>query len=62
MQDLVLGPVEFCEVHMDPSLMPIQVLLDGISSLWYVDCNTQLGVISKPAEKSLPPIPKTYRK
>ena len=38
---------------MDPVLQPVQVPLDGIPSLYCIDCTTQPGVISKLAEDSL---------
>ena len=55
-QDLALGLVESHEVHASPSLMPVQVPLDGIPSLQCVDHTTRLGVIGKLAEGVLNPI------
>jgi len=54
-QDLALGLVELHEVHTGPPLKPVQVALDGITSLQSVDRTTQLGVISKLAEDALHP-------
>ncbi|KAJ7399076.1 hypothetical protein BTVI_118605 [Pitangus sulphuratus] len=50
LQHLALGPVELHEVCIGPPLKPVKVSLDGIPSLEYVNCTTQLGVISKLAE------------
>ncbi|KAK4816395.1 hypothetical protein QYF61_016712 [Mycteria americana] len=49
-QDLVLGLVEPHEVHMGPLLKLVQVPLDDIPSLRYVNNTTQIGVIFKFAE------------
>ena len=43
------------EVRTDPPLKPVQVPLDGILSLRFVDCTTQLGVVGKLAEGALSP-------
>ena len=56
MQDFTLGIVEIHEVCLGPPLKPVKVPLDGIPSLQYVDCTTQLGAISKLAECALNPI------
>ena len=53
MQDLALVFVEPHDVFLGPLLEPVQVSLNGIPSLWCVDCTTQLGVISKLAESAL---------
>ena len=42
MQDLALGLVDLYEICMGPPLKPVQLLLDGMHSLQYVDCTTQL--------------------
>lgn len=55
MQDLALGLVELHEVGMGPPLQHAQVPLDGISSLYHVSCDTQLGVICKLADSALNP-------
>ena len=52
-QDLAFSPVELCEVHMGPTLKPVQVPLDGIPSFQGVDGATQLDVIGKLAEGTL---------
>jgi len=54
-QDLALGLVESHGVHMSPLLELVQVPLDGILSLRYVDHTTQLGVICRLAEGALDP-------
>jgi len=46
-QDLALSLVELHEVRIGPPLNPVQVPLDGIPSLQYVDRTAQLGVIGK---------------
>jgi len=53
MQDLALSLVESHEVHAGPVLQLVQVPLDGIPSLWCVNCTTLLGVICKLAEGAL---------
>ena len=55
MQDLACGFVEPHEAHLSPLLKPFQVPLDGIPSLWCVNCTPQLGVISKLTEGALDP-------
>ena len=55
MQDLALGLVDPHEVHTGPLLQLVQVSLDGIPSLRYVDRTTRLGVICKLAEGILNP-------
>jgi len=40
---------------MGPPLKPVQIPLDNISSLWHVNCTTQLGIICKLAEDALNP-------
>jgi len=50
-QDLTLGLVEPHEVHTGQLLRLVQVPLDAILSFWHVTCTSQLGVISKLAEK-----------
>ena len=52
-QDLAFGFVELQGVHLGSLLKPVQLPLCGIPSLWYVDCTSQLGVISKLAEGAL---------
>ncbi|KAK4828770.1 hypothetical protein QYF61_000795 [Mycteria americana] len=54
-QDPALGLVEPHEVHTGSPLKPVKVPLDGIPSLQHVECATQLGVVSKPAEGALNP-------
>ncbi|XP_064913828.1 translin-associated protein X isoform X3 [Columba livia] len=54
-QDLALCFVEPHEVHTGPLLKLVQVPLDDILSLRYVNCITQLGVIHKLAEGALNP-------
>ena len=54
-QDLAFGFVEPHEVYLGPLLMPVQVPLDDILSLWCADLTPQLGVISKPDEGALDP-------
>jgi len=54
-QDLTLGLVELCKVHISPLLQPVQVTLDGILSLRHVNCTSQLGVTCKLAEGTLNP-------
>jgi len=39
--------------HKGPLLKLVQVPLDGILSLWHVDCTAQLGVTCKLAEGAL---------
>jgi len=45
--------VETYEVHLGLLFKPVQVSLDGISSLGHVSCSPQLGVIHKVAESAL---------
>lgn len=47
-QDLALGFVDLHKVHVHTLLKTVQVSLDGIPSLQYVNC-TQLSVICIPA-------------
>ena len=54
-QDLALGLVELHEFHMGSLLQPVKVPLDGILSLKYIKCTTQLGVICKFAKGALDP-------
>ena len=54
-QNLSLGLVELHEVLASAPLQLMQVPLDGLSSCWYVNCTTQLGVISKLAGSALHP-------
>ena len=53
MQDLALGLVELHVVGMGPPLKHVQVPLDGILSLYHVNCTTQLGIVCKLAEGAL---------
>ncbi|PKU40781.1 testosterone 17-beta-dehydrogenase 3 [Limosa lapponica baueri] len=53
--DLAPGLVELHDVHVVLPLKPVEVPLDGISSLKYVNCSSQLGVIHKFAEGALNP-------
>lgn len=50
LQDLAVRPIEFHEVCMSPLLKPIQVPLDGTSSLQCVSHITQFGVVSRLAD------------
>jgi len=52
---LALGFAELHEVHICSPLKPIEVPLDGITSLRHVNYSTQLGVIRKFAEDALDP-------
>ncbi|KAK4829842.1 hypothetical protein QYF61_006852 [Mycteria americana] len=54
-QEPALGLVKPHEVHTRPLLQLVQVPLDGLPSLRYVNCTTQLGVICKLAEGALNP-------
>ena len=54
-QDLELGFVEPHEVLLGPLLEPIQVSLDGISSIGCVNHTPQLGVTHKLAESRISP-------
>ena len=49
-QDLAFGFVEPHEIHLGSLLKPGQVPVDGIPSLWCVNCAPQLVVISKLTE------------
>jgi len=55
-QDPAFGLVEPHEVHMGLVLEFVQVRLDGILSLWCVNCTTQLGFICTLAEGALDPV------
>lgn len=52
-QHLAFGLVDLNEVHTGPPLKPIQVPLDGITSLLHFDHTKQLGVICKLAGHAL---------
>ncbi|KAK4811988.1 LOW QUALITY PROTEIN: hypothetical protein QYF61_022984 [Mycteria americana] len=54
-QEPALGLVEPHEVHTGPLLKLVQVPLDGIPSLRYVNHTTQLGVVCKLAKGALDP-------
>jgi len=41
------------EILLRPLLKPVWISVDGIPSLGYVDCTTQLGVIHRLAEGAL---------
>ena len=55
MQDHALGLAEPHEVHVGPPLKPVKVPLDGIPSLWHINCTAQLGVVCRLAEGALSP-------
>jgi len=44
-QDLALGLVELCEVHVGPLLKPFRVPLGCVHSLKSISCTSQPGVI-----------------
>lgn len=54
-QDLEYGLVKCDELHRDPLLELLRVVLDSIPSLSHVNHTTQLGVICKFAEGALGP-------
>ncbi|KAK4826285.1 hypothetical protein QYF61_007132 [Mycteria americana] len=55
-QDFALHPVELYEVPVSPFLQPVQVPLDGSTTLWHISHSPQFCVICKRAEGTLCPI------
>lgn len=47
---------ELQEVPAGPFLQPVEVRLDGSTTLWGSSCSSQFGVIWKPAEDGLGPV------
>lgn len=52
MQDFVILPVEAHEVSVSPCLQPVEVPLDGSTTLWHINPSSQLSAISRVAEST----------
>ncbi|KAK4831783.1 hypothetical protein QYF61_019096, partial [Mycteria americana] len=60
-QDFALPLVELHEVPASPFLQPVQVPLDGSTTLWCISHSSQCGVICKLAERQLKWLPVAFQ-